>query len=82
MHHLNLYLADQIMVMVEDLLVEVLVEQVLFLLQQVVQVLLQELMLQLTLVAVVELELETKVVNLAQDMAAVALVELAVQVSL
>ena len=38
MHLLNLYLADQIMEMVEDLLVEVLVEQVLFPFQQVVQV--------------------------------------------
>ena len=39
--------------MVEDLLVEVLVEQVLFPLQQVVQVTFQELLVQLTLVAVV-----------------------------
>ena len=50
MHLLNLYLADQIMEMVEDLLVEVLVEQVLFPFQQVVQVLFQELLVQLTLV--------------------------------
>jgi hypothetical protein len=52
------------MEMVEDLLVEVLVEQVLFPFQQVVQVLFQELLVQLTLVEVVAEELETKVVNL------------------